>query len=118
MSDPADQADPSVAGPEADPTGSGVTNLERYAFGLSLTEAPWVRLPRLNAGGTLFEFPLDLSLTDLTYRVRSSADLQDWGTVEYDSRIDATPVPVDGWLSLPLDQDLPRFYRLELILEP
>jgi hypothetical protein len=118
VTNPADQADPTIAGPKADPTGSGVTNLERYAFGLSLTEAPWGRLPRLLSDGTEFVFPLDLTLTDLTYRVRSSADLEDWGTIEYDSRVDSFPLPVDGWLSLPLGQDLPRFFRLELILEP
>jgi autotransporter-associated beta strand protein len=118
IADPVLRADPSFAGPEADPTMSGLPNLLRYAFGLGLTQPSSGRLPSIESGpdGLLFRFPVDLGLEDITYRVRSSVDLLDWSTVLYDSRLDAGPLPTDGWLWLPLDTDFNRvFIQLHVI---
>jgi autotransporter-associated beta strand protein len=118
IADPVLRADPSFAGPEADPTLSGLPNLLRYAFGLGLTQPPSARLPSIESGpdGLLFRFPVDLGLEDITYRVRSSVDLLDWSTVLYDSRLDAALLPTDGWLWLPLDPEFDQvFIQLHVV---
>jgi hypothetical protein len=97
---------------------SGLPNLLRYAFGLDLTEPPWTRLPSIESRpeGVWFRFPVDLGLEDITYRVRSSIDLLDWSTVLYDSRLDAGPLPTDGWLWLPLDPEFGQvFIQLHVV---
>jgi autotransporter-associated beta strand protein len=105
-------------GPLGDPTGSGLTNLKRYAFGLGATESPAPRLPRLQKdSGFAYRFAFDPTLEDIAYRVLSSPDLVDWSTVEFDSRLQTELFPVDGWLSLPLNFNGQRFYRLEVILD-
>jgi autotransporter-associated beta strand protein len=118
IADPVLRADPSFAGPEADPTMSGLPNLFRYAFGLGLTEAPSGRLPTIESGadGLFFKFPIDLGLQDITYRVRASFDLLEWSTVLYDSRLDDQPQPTDGWLWLPLHPESGQvFLQLQVV---
>ncbi|MCC5805074.1 MAG: CotH kinase family protein [Opitutales bacterium] len=118
--DAALRSDPEFSGPDADPSGKGIANLLRYALGLGLMEAPAERLPVLEAAaeGWVYRFPLDPSLTDITYRVRASTDLVDWSTVLFDSRVDADPQPVGGWLHLPVLPAPHRFFKLTIDTEP
>jgi hypothetical protein len=120
IADPALRADPDFAGPEADPSESGITNFLRYALGLGLTERPRARLPVLfdTPGGLSYRFPLDSRLIDISYRVTVSEDLQDWNTVLFDSRLQSTPLPVNGWLELQLAPSDRRFYRLTVSPHP
>ncbi len=122
--DPADQADPAVSGPAADPLGQGVTNLLRYALGIDLGENAAPRLPRLETGatdGVVFRFPYDPALTDIAYRVEGSTDLLDWSETVFDSRLDPLPPLVDGWLEIedpaPPETTSRRFLRLRVLLD-
>ncbi len=80
---PAELAAPLIADPTADPDGSGVTNLLRYAFGLRArgpVAAP-VAHTTVTEGGLTFpavRFATVEAGTDLTYTVEASADLVEW----------------------------------------
>ncbi len=119
----AERDDPAVAGAHADPSGQGVSNLLRYALGLGRHDPPALALPVLTRGtGTLgFRFPFDPGLTDLTYRVEASTDLEDWSETLLDSRTDQLPPLVDGWLEFNDSADLSttprRFLRLRISQE-
>lgn len=88
----AERADPAISGPAADPTGQGMTNLERYAFGLDADESPSSARPVLTPyteGGTdylMIGFLRNEAATDLLIGVEASLDLLDWdnfpGTLE------------------------------------
>ncbi len=113
--------DPEFSGPEADPSGEAIGNLLRYALGLGIMESPAERLPVLDAAAAeawVYRFPFDPSLTDITYRVRASADLEDWSTVLFDSSLNAAPPTAGGWLQLPVTPAPQRFFKLTVDLEP
>lgn len=77
------ESDPAVIGPLARPMGDQITNLEKYATGLSTQE------PALSSteGFTQNEERLALrfsragSATDVTYHVQASSNLTDWETI-------------------------------------
>ena len=85
---PAGLSDPAVAGPNADPSGAGVSNLIRYAFDLP---APGVSLTGPIAPVSLEAGENDSTLTvmlhrksyapDIRYIVEGSFDLRNWATV-------------------------------------
>jgi len=118
---PADQSNPLISGPMANPQRDGVANLLRYAFDMHAGVDPMTLMPRLGLGGSCpqFEFHFDPGKNDLAYLVQSSGDLIDWSRVLFDSRSD----PLSGWngnlLVVPDDAfgpDQPRqFYRLNLL---
>ncbi len=75
-----DLADDSISGPGADPDGAGLSNLERYAFGLPArgpVSAPPTVLSIVNAHAVL-RFPRKGFAPDLEYIVESSTDLVAW----------------------------------------
>ena len=114
---PAELADPSISGPNADPSGMGTPNLLRYALGLTPTENPTPRLPQLSAD-LAFRFPIDREKTDIEWRVLTSTDLVDWSEVVYDSTTDPPPSIEDGWATISLETpgSARRFARLEVRL--
>ncbi len=133
MFTPEELADPAVSGPAADPRGTGVPNLLRYALGLGLDDEAGPSLPRLlggdagaggggEGGSLVFTFPYAGAPADLAYVVEASGDLVDWSEVRFDSRMDPEPRVVDGWAEFDLpapDGAAPRrFYRLRVILAP
>jgi hypothetical protein len=87
--DPEVRGDPALSGPMADPLGAGLTNLERYAFGIDDLAAAAVRRPRLAAGpGGAFaalRVPFAPPGDDVAWRVEASIDLHDWGETLFDS---------------------------------
>jgi hypothetical protein len=105
--------DPAVSGPLA--ANHGVANLLRYALGLGRGGEPAARLPGLTPEGML-RFPVDPAKTDLIYRIQASHDLSDWSQVLYDSATVGAPVPVDGWISLPVgfEGGAQRHFRLQV----
>ncbi|WP_238991364.1 RICIN domain-containing protein [Rariglobus hedericola] len=117
----ADRTNAAVSGATADPSGQGVSNLLRYALGLTQSEAPSPSMPVLtsSASGLDFRFRFDPGLTDVTYRVEASTDLIDWTETVFDSRLDALPALVDGWLeindSFDHAQTPRRFLRLRIL---
>jgi hypothetical protein len=118
--DPAEQSDPAISGPTADPGNFGLPNLMRYAFGLENSDpAQWhTYLPYLETvdGEGVFRFRLDPTKLDLRWRVWGSTDLSDWPYLLFDSA-SGSPLSEGGWTetatsSMPADE--PQFLRLEL----
>lgn len=122
--DPADLADPEIAGPSADPLHSGVSNLLRYALGLGLTDNPAERAPQFvgSASAPAIRFPFDSGRNDIAYVVESVFDVTDWSnaTVLFDSRADFPPATESGWITIhdPAPSTQQRFYRLKIIPLP
>jgi len=75
-------ADPSISGPNADPYGSGVKNLVAYALQLDPTTAQTSNVPHAtNQNGHLsLAYVVPAAVTDVTFIVEVSTDLQTWHT--------------------------------------
>lgn len=118
--DPADRANPLVSGPGADPQGSGVPNLLRYALGLTLTDDPASRAPQFagTAAAPALRFPFDAGRNDIAYVVEAADDLTDWAaaTILFDSRVDVPPPAEADWITVsdPAPSGQQRFYRLRI----
>ncbi len=84
-----DSGDPSIAGPLADPSGDGVVNLQKYAFGLDplLNSRSGLPLVAQVPGGLTLTYTKVLAATDLTYQVQWSTNLLDWSTVDVTEQI-------------------------------
>jgi len=119
---PADLANPLVSGPGADPLGSGVPNLLRYALGLAITGAPATAAPQFvgSAAAPAIRFPFDGGRHDIAYVVEASNDLADWmtPTILFDSRTDFPPQAESGWITVtdPTPAAVQKFYRLRVFL--
>lgn len=105
---PADRANAAISGPEANPSGDGVRNILRYAFGVGPYDPVTPSMPALvTADGTRhFRFRYDPALTDLEWRVLASNNLQDWSHELFDSTQGPVPPVVDGWLSIEVPASL------------
>jgi autotransporter-associated beta strand protein len=120
--DPADRANPLVSGPAADPQGSGVANLLRYALGLTLTEDPSSRAPQYvgSPSDSAIQFPFDAGRNDLVYLVEAASSVTGWssGTILFDSRTDFPTGSDAGWIIIhdPAPPGEQRFYRLRVFL--
>lgn len=113
---PADQANPAMSGPTANPSGDGVVNLLRYALGVGPYQSVIDRMPVLsgNAAAPAFRFPIDPTKSHLIWRVETSTDLRDWSHALFDSRTDPVPPIVDGWVTIPLPATSGVFTRLKV----
>jgi len=71
---------PSAITPSAAPTGDGIPNLLKYAFGLPVSTSARSALPQatISKGNLTLTFPS--SLIDVTYTAQASTDLQTWTT--------------------------------------
>ncbi len=72
--------DPAISGPEADPFGHGVSNLQAYSFGLSPRNPDLARLPAVSYDndGLLIVYRRLKDDPDTRYAVESSVDLENW----------------------------------------
>lgn len=115
----AESEDPAVSGPLATPAGQDLTNLMRYALGLTRDESPTTKMPRLESPVS-YRFPIDPAKTDIIYRVRTSTDMEDWSGVLYDSSLPGQIAPVEGWVTLPVPAASggKRFLKLEVTAIP
>lgn len=117
--DPADQSDLLISGPGADPDGSGLSNLMRYALNLSRGESPVGKLPyMLSESGVMhFAMPFDPNKTDLLLIGEAGEDLVSWPHQIFDST-STTLDPVEGWLKIPTDDIVTEgqslFFRLRV----
>lgn len=77
---PAEQADDAVSGPDADLTGEGVSNLLRYAIGLSPREPALAALPKLvtDGDGAALYWQRRAGITDIDVYAEYSTDLLVW----------------------------------------
>ena len=83
---PTDQANSAVSGETANPSGDGITNLQKYAFGLNpyqnlSTGKPTTSIIPLSGDsylGLTFQIPSVDPPTDLIYTPQSSPDLVTW----------------------------------------
>jgi len=105
---PADRANPSISGPNADPSGDGIVNLIHYAHGVGPYDPVTGLLPVIRKNGSSFEFRFryDPAKTDLVWRVVASNDLSGWSHVLFDSRTSPIPPLDNGWLPVTLPDHL------------
>jgi hypothetical protein len=115
--------DEAVSGPYADPDGSGISNLMRYAFGLEKSEFTPNKMPHLRWNGDtlVYAIPYDPAKGNLRWSVQASTSLGLWDLTIFDST-SSSAEPVDDWLELSA-QDMvnpgdPLFYRLSISLLP
>lgn len=112
--DPADQANAALSGPQADPGGSGISNLLRYALDLAPDDPVQgeaagadADLPQLVTNGAIRVYRFRYHpAAGVVWRVQASVDLQDWSHVLFDSSVDPPPVVVDGWAEVPIPASL------------
>ena len=113
-------SDDAVSGPHADPTGSGIANLLRFALGLTANQSPTNALPTLTKTSNLatFRFRYFPELTNIRTIAESTSTLDDWSqsTVLFDSQSSLTLPDVNGMIEVtePVVQTR-RFYRLRII---
>ncbi len=76
-------ADPGISGPQADPSGQGISNFVRYALGLGLQDNAHAFLPAatLTGGNLRFEFRRLQGAADLNYTPQFSGDLSTWNAL-------------------------------------
>ena len=74
-------SDPAIIGPNANPSGDGLSNLLKYFFGLNpavnVSAPPTSTIPD-NSGNLVLTFRLSKNLTGVTYQIQSSPDLLNW----------------------------------------
>ena len=71
-----------ISGATADPSGDGIANLLKYAFGLDPNQYSLEGLPVISESseGLTVTYNKLVSASDLTYRVEWSTNLQDWSS--------------------------------------
>jgi autotransporter-associated beta strand protein len=120
--DSGDLANSLVSGPAADPHGSGIANLLRYALGLMRTDDPASRAPKYvgSPAASAIQFPFDAGRNDLVYVVEAAATVTDWSasTILFDWRSSFPPAAEAGWITIhdPRPPGEQRFYRLRVFL--
>lgn len=118
-----DRATPAVSGPNADPGGSGLSNLFRYALGMDLYSVRSDRMPhlRFSEGNPVYAIPFDPQKGDLVWTVQASENLMQWPYEIFDSETTQL-VPNHGWVKvaapIEIDPGGGVFYRLLLDLAP
>jgi fibronectin type 3 domain-containing protein len=74
--------DPNIIGPNADPDGDGLTNLEEYFLGTdpAVPDAPGTLLTTAtdNSGNLVITFRASKNLTGVTYKIQESTDMLNW----------------------------------------
>ncbi|MGA0845378.1 MAG: hypothetical protein ACO3RV_02470, partial [Luteolibacter sp.] len=105
-------SEPTVSGPDADPTRSGISNLLRYAIGLSRDESPVDddgvsvihRLER--QGGMVYRFRYNPSAAGIQWQVQAANSPDFWSHILFDSDLSSAPFIKDGWVEIALPDSL------------
>lgn len=116
---------PSISGPNAAPAGDGITNLMKYALGLSPKASGTAGMPTVSAtttGGKNYltlTYLQALTATDITYTVEISPDLVSWSSGANSTVVVSTSSNPDGKTRTVVMRDLTaqtgaarRFMRL------
>lgn len=117
--DAAEAGDISVSGPNADPYGSGFSNLFRYGLGLGKFGVDQSKMPhiRVNNGVFSYAIPYAPERTGLRWVAKSFSSLNGPETTIFDSA-SSSAVPTNGWLELPAgplaSPNDSLFFRLQL----
>ena len=115
--------DTAVSGPYADPYGSSLSNLLRYALRMGKFGYDDSRLPQLRRSGDSFTYavPLDPAKADVRWLIKAGSAPGPLTLTLFDSSTDS-PILTDGWLELDAGgltaPDDPVFYQLNLELIP
>lgn len=121
--DAGDKVTPAVSGPDADPLGSGLTNLLRYALDMDLYLRRSDRMPhlRLSGGDPVYAIPFDPQKGDLVWTGQAGENLTQWPYEIFDSETTQL-IPNNGWVEvaapIEIDPGETVFYRLLLDLAP
>jgi hypothetical protein len=117
-------ADPTISGPTADPYGSGVPNLLAYALQLNpATVRPTdVPSPVITNGHLTVTYFVPNSISDISYIVEVSSDLQTWNSGSGYTSI-VTSVPGSSGTTITVQDQLPattqkHFMRLRVTQNP
>lgn len=120
----------SSSDPMADPSGTGISNLLRYALGMNLDSISRERLPRLQFsespdGEPLragLQFTISSTTDDLHLSLEVSTDLQNWSPLPEGNLIWEFGEPENGLINVSVwdidsvvDENLTRFYRLRVL---
>ncbi|MBK8476863.1 MAG: hypothetical protein IPL39_11310 [Opitutaceae bacterium] len=108
-----------VSGPNADPDAAGVSNFQRYAFGLAArgpVSAPTTLGTTTDAGQTYLTLTFNRRATasDLSYIVEGSTDLVNWSTVRTYAPDSDTEVVAPDSVALGTAGVTRRFLRVRL----
>ncbi len=114
-----DLANDAISGPAADPEGAGVTNLQRFGFGLAARGpvANPVTLGTVSSGGQTYltlSFDRRAAAAGLSYSVESSTDLATWAPVPGLTYTAGTPASVTAQDIVTLGSPPRRFLRLRV----
>ncbi|MFT6179564.1 MAG: sugar lactone lactonase YvrE [Akkermansiaceae bacterium] len=84
-----DAGDPAIAGAGADPSGDGVPNLLKYAFGLDpkVSSPDGVPIVEVSGGQAALVYTRVLSAGDLDYLAEWSSDLIEWKATDFTETI-------------------------------
>jgi hypothetical protein len=117
-----DLTNDAISGPNADPDGAGVTNFQRYAFGLAArgrVAAP-TTLGTADSGGSRYltlAFDRRATATDLSYVVEASTDLVTWTAVPGQTFAPGTPTRVTAQDSVAIGAGATRrFLRVRVAM--
>ena len=108
-----------IAGPDADPSGDGMSNLLKYALNLDPNANSKAGLPTLGTGSGVITLTYNQSLeaTDAIYTVEWSDNLENWYTSGITEQTVSTGAEVREILaSLPTGSDPVKFLRLKVTL--
>ncbi len=113
-----DLTNDTVSGPNADPDGCGLTNLERYAFAIPARGpvASPVTTSMIADSGQHYltlTFPRRTTATDLTYILESSTDLATWTAVP-GRTYTAGSGPITAQDAMPIASGSRRFLRVHV----
>ena len=115
----ADSDDPTIAGPDADPSGDRVSNLLKYAFGLDpqVTSQDGVPTVEMTGDQVTLVFTRVPSATDLAYIAEWSTDLIDWQETEFtETMISATGDTERVAASVNSSSVVKCFFRIRVVI--
>lgn len=114
-----DAGNPLIAGLDANPSGDGISNLLKYAFGLDPNESSTTGLPTPGQSGNnlTLTFSKLATANNLNYSVEWSTDLSDWKTSGISLETIGADFSTDQVLaSVPKGSDSTKFLRLNITL--